>query len=183
MYYYYYYYYFEPDLETILAQVHDLLLVVSLHVVDDPHEAFLEDDVTSHIDRVGEDDLGLRLREVVLVVVGDGPLDCQPESEPGLAEPRRCVVAQDDDAVLAHEVGVAEEVVQLVLLILLVLYYLLILLFKLLTYVPTYIISTMLLKGALNFSSPLALLVQVDELVERHDTQRVWWLVGGEHQR
>ena len=150
--YYYYYYYFEPDLETILAQVHDLLLVVSLHVVDDPHEAFLEDDVTSHIDRVGEDDLGLRLREVVLVVVGDGPLDCQPESEPGLAEPRRCVVAQDDDAVLAHEVGVAEEVVQLVLLILLVLYYLLILLFILLTYVTTYIISTMLLLGALNFS-------------------------------
>ena len=92
-------------------------------------------------------------------------------------------MAQDDDAVLRHEVGVVEEVVQLVLLILLVLLYLLILLFILLAYVIIYIISTMLLLGALSFSSPRAFLVQDDDLVHGHDSQRVWRLVGGEQHR
>ena len=144
----------EQDLETILAQVHDLLPVVGLHVVNDPHVALLEDEVASHIDGVGEDDLGILLGEVLLLVVSLGPLDRKPESEPSFAMPRRSVMAKDDDAALVHEVGLGREVVELVLLI-----------------------------CALNFSSPRALLAQVDDLVQGHDSQRVWWLARGKHHR
>ena len=59
----------------MLAQVHDLLLVVGRHVVNDPHIAPLEDEVASHVDCVGEHDLGILLREVLLLIVGLGPLD------------------------------------------------------------------------------------------------------------
>ena len=63
-------------------------------------------------------------------------------------------MAKDGDGVLRHEVGVVEAVDELVLLI-----------------------------GALNFSSPRAPLVHVDDLVHEHYSQRVWGLEGGEQHR